>query len=86
LTAGTSVYARVWAADEVGNVSALSVVAGAWASPFTLTRLDGAGQDAGRWASVALDRVGDAHAAYTAGPFASAAFLVMVRLGAYLKQ
>ncbi|TPW17928.1 MAG: hypothetical protein FD126_3549, partial [Elusimicrobia bacterium] len=67
LPVGSSVYTRVWAEDESGNVSAPSSTAAAWASPFTLSRLDGAGTDAGRSASVALDRSGDAHVAYTAG-------------------
>lgn len=67
VTAGASVYARVWALDESDNASAPSAVAGVWASPFSRTRLDGASDDAGRWVSLALDRNGDAHAAYTAG-------------------
>ncbi|TPW19957.1 MAG: hypothetical protein FD126_2169, partial [Elusimicrobia bacterium] len=67
LPVGSSVYARVWTLDESANVSAPSAVASVWASPFTLTLLDGSGQDAGRWVSAALDRLGGAHAAYTAG-------------------
>ncbi|TBR20568.1 hypothetical protein EPO15_12755, partial [bacterium] len=67
LPVGASVYARVWTADESDNVSAPSSTAAAWVSPFAMVRLDGVGTDAGRWASAALDRAGDAHVAYTAG-------------------
>ncbi|MBI5594896.1 MAG: hypothetical protein HY928_02280 [Elusimicrobia bacterium] len=67
LPVGSWVSMRVWTLDEVGNVSALSNAAYALVSPFTLSVLDGAGTDAGRGASLALDRTGNAHAAYTAG-------------------
>ncbi|MDE2293750.1 MAG: fibronectin type III domain-containing protein, partial [Elusimicrobia bacterium] len=46
-TAGATVSARVWTEDAAGNVSPLSNVATAWASPFSVSRPDPLG-DAGR--------------------------------------
>ncbi|TPW18296.1 MAG: hypothetical protein FD126_3480, partial [Elusimicrobia bacterium] len=60
---------RLWTKDEAGNYSAPSDTFSAFASPFSFSAIDGAGLDAGRSPSVAVDRAGDLHVAARAEPF-----------------
>ncbi|MBI5243699.1 MAG: fibronectin type III domain-containing protein, partial [Elusimicrobia bacterium] len=60
-------YFRVWTKDESDNYSAPSDTFSAYVSPFALAVIDGAGIDAGRGVSLAVDRYGDAHAGYRGG-------------------
>ncbi|MEK9145716.1 MAG: hypothetical protein AAB339_08920, partial [Elusimicrobiota bacterium] len=60
-------YFKVWTRDESGNYSVASDTLSVFVSPFVLGTLDGSGIDAGSYASLAPDRSGDLHAAYTGG-------------------
>ncbi|MBI5242612.1 MAG: carboxypeptidase regulatory-like domain-containing protein [Elusimicrobia bacterium] len=60
-------YFRVWTKDESDNYSAPSDTFSGYVSPFVLATIDGAGIDAGRGVSLAVDRFGDAHAGYRGG-------------------
>ncbi len=60
-------FLKVWSRDESDNYSAPSDTISVFVSPFVLGTLDGSGIDAGSYASLAPERSGDLHAAYTGG-------------------